>query len=1426
MLMSAYLWTGEHLSVRNLSILDAIGELTKHQGLNWLLEMDAQLTPEELSATGWLADVGGTIIRTKRSTCRGMGGGREIDFFVADKAIAHCFAEATLVEDAAVAPHTPIKTKLVERVRQRHAWRRWRPKNLPLLRTVGCALPPPSWPLVPQDKKLDAGELEQVWRRMSRCAEEEIQELLGQTEEERTACSGRGDEMRQVYVPVAGPICNGRVKGNAASRAWRWTAARLSELIYLAQATRRHGLDRMLNERASLNRKWHGGMHVLEGIGSEKNGLLEFLSCVRSWDLTRDDAGEQCRVVFILMQVCNDRALSVEREQAANRAKVWRLSLKEKSRGGAGFIHRLTKWRAGPAPSRASVVQELRGITGMELLDGQTLVDEEARKLDEIWMSHGVESILPTDRPWENQVFDEPLVRLDTMRFDQICCSFPVKTGIGVDCWHPRVWTWLSDEGKQTFVDLIHYISRFIQWPSQVRVVLYFLIAKPDGGLRGIGLLSSLVRTVERAHAVIFAEWEAAHAKPYDWASRGGGAEDAMWEQMLVDESLRDDEVTATAVLDQEKAFEHISATQLWVCGRQQSMPMQLVCLMISIFSAKRVVTADGVVAQKTTATFSAAVPGSVGGTRALKVVAYCIIDPLVARWPSMNFKLFVDDLSMQRVGRTHEVKTELRGAVECYIHESELRGIPVSRRRQADEAYGKGFLVASNKELKQDCACWAESLGIELRSESTQLGVDSAAGRVIKREKQLKRFCKARCRVGKVKSLSKQGARTSAVAKRGLTPAMSYGAMCVGVPPTLTNLARTSVSAALGGSAVGKDRTLRLWLNDADPLMDFTLKPIHKWARAAWDDDSCKTRMTRVWRRALSRGANKNPWKCIRGPGSALWATLSRLGWKWPAPFTFLTANGSRLDLVKTAPCTVREEAKSDLETQELRKWAAARKLPGIQSPWLEPIRAELQKQRRMKNAGQRCGAIQAFVGGDFGTQEKLWIRGQSEKKLCQHKDCGTEVGTQHHRFWRCRGSTEERKKVADSHPKVAHRGESSSTDSPLFSRGIVNSPFRHSECDVQPFEQKSINGMETQLFTGQVYTDGSGKGVGKLKGYGWSVVATDENGEPLFGKFGSVPGERRRLSSLRCELFALLQAVSEAAPPLRVGIDNSTVVKGMLRGRRLCVAGCRPHCDLWLQIWNVVDDVFPEMQGLEVHKVKAHQKKSDGKKLVGPAARDFKGNELADVYAKEGAVLHGPPKWKADHFKQSWSDAQEVLAYVADLAEAVGSFADTSRRVPGARKARRTGRRRREAPPGDSYMHSVVVKHDRLSCEHCGLSAFSKKARRDFHYQACKGVPTVVRRRINGKQPPRDASEHELWRTGDYTWCNRCGGFASKKMYKLGEKCGGVPASAAASQRREKLRRGRKPLNASAFIGMPERLCRAEKVAFTSAVARQFSG
>ena len=29
-----------------------------------------------------------------------------------------------------------------------------------------------------------------------------------------------------------------------------------------------------------------------------------------------------------------------------------------------------------------------------------------------------------------------------------------------------------------------------------------------------------------------------------------------------------------------------------------------------------------------------------------------------------------------------------------------------------------------------------------------------------------------------------------------------------------------------------------------------------------------------------------------------------------------------------------------------------------------------------------------------------------------------------------------------------------------------------------------------------------------------------------------------------------AFLQAVSEAAPPLRVGIDNSTVVKGMLRG------------------------------------------------------------------------------------------------------------------------------------------------------------------------------------------------------------------------------------------------------------------------------------
>eukprot|EP00959_Pyramimonas_sp_CCMP1952_P377124 7899044-Pyramimonas_sp.AAC.1 len=58
---------------------------------------------------------------------------------------------------------------------------------------------------------------------------------------------------------------------------------------------------------------------------------------------------------------------------------------------------------------------------------------------------------------------------------------------------------------------------------------------------------------------------------------------------------------------------------------------------------------------------------------------------------------------------------------------------------------------------------------------------------------------------------------------------------------------------------------------------------------------------------------------------------------------------------------------------------------------------------------------------------------------------------------------------------------------------------------------------------------------------------------------------------------MYGLMKTLERAAPPLRVGIDNSTVIRGLRRGRRWCCSPKRPHADLWDRVWFLLPDSFP---------------------------------------------------------------------------------------------------------------------------------------------------------------------------------------------------------------------------------------------------------
>ena len=1440
-LVSAYLWDGEELSIRNLSVLESLGELLVGNGLPWILQLDAQNTPEALIDTGWVDDVRGKVFRCGKSTCSGRGGGREIDFFIVSDTLAHAFCDAELVE-AGTSPHSPVKMVSKGGARKPTAWKFVKPKKFETERPIGCAPPPPTWPQKPATEgKLDDEVLGNWWKEISKAAEQEVCGILGLVGEEKEEHVGRGSQPKTRKMPLAGPICRGEVRGNAASEAWRWLAARAGEAARLNQLVGEHKAPGETRRRIRGKTKVGATEVGTAGQKAKAQKLREDLREARARLIrglhrlapTGEDSGATQRTIRqglengwpnrteaafleILAGAAASRAKTLEGQAKNKRQKEWRAKLVEGSKKGAGYIHRLSKWKEAPAQTGPTKSQAERGLSRLDLLDPQRCVDEEGQKWDQLWASHGEISKGLLERPWEAAVYLSPLVDISPEKFRAICRTFKGETGLGTDWWNPKNWAWLSDEGVLALLGLVLYISQFQHWPPQTRLILYFLLLKKEGGFRPIGLLPSLVRVAERCHADVLVEWERESRRPYDWAAAGGGAEDAMWDQMLADEAVEENQCSATAVLDLEKAFEHVTAYGLWKYGPELGVKRQMLSFMISIFSMQRVVAFDGVVATVRSETFSAAVAGSVGGTRALKIMVLGVLDLVVRRWPLVDARLYVDDLSLQRVGGREEVAREIGEATTFYIKSLEDRGIPVSRRRTPEDPPGKGTIIATDALLRDKLAPVAKKQGLTFSLLSAQLGVDNAGGKRVVRNKQRSRLNTALRRKVKLTILKRKGADARAVALRGLQPSLAYGASCLGVGPGMLEKTRVITSTALQGNAAGKDRTLRLWLDEVDPLVCFSNLALVKWARAVWEGAAPKTRMHRAWKNAAIQDAKANKgglWRSIRGPAGATRASLARIGWKWPSPTVFIDAAGEIVDLTKVAPLTVRAMVAKQVEDNELRAWAKKAELQGITKPFLEPIRAEIRKAPPQGKA-----AIKAFVCEGFWTQQKIWERGFSETCLCQA--CLEKPGTQRHRVFQCPHFREVREAICAKsgwNTSVVHRGEADSQNSPLWNRCLVDHPLKQDDLVKEQWAWEG--GMPPEEpFTGNCYTDGSRIGHRMLGAFGWGFVMVSEAGEKIAGAFGALPGRRCFGSVLRAELFALLMLLRHALPPIRIGIDNSTVVKGLTRGAVWSTSWKRPHADIWKSIWGILEDAFVDEQGLVVAKVKAHRGKKVGETLVGLDKVDFLGNGFADDLAKQGAKLSEPQPWELLNLEEKWSDARRAAHFVSTFHLEAGELKDTTGRVIAARD--RNGARLRRAP---AKPHTIVVGADGLRCKICGKCAKTQKGRKRFARAVCAGAPTGVRRRINGKRPGFAVYEgsrglgHDLWRQErlDITWCHTCGGYAAQRAHLLAQHCRGT-AVGGCKLRRDRLARGRDPTNPKRQVGISKRLTGTQARAF----------
>eukprot|EP00959_Pyramimonas_sp_CCMP1952_P248027 5184855-Pyramimonas_sp.AAC.1 len=107
-------------------------------------------------------------------------------------------------------------------------------------------------------------------------------------------------------------------------------------------------------------------------LGGRSLELLRRLAVMLQTDCTIDTLGRDIAPAMGLQREAQRDAQVIERARAAERSKSWRSRLKDASRGGAGYIHRLTKWATPP------IAAQKNGLTTFQLEDPQMAADVEA----------------------------------------------------------------------------------------------------------------------------------------------------------------------------------------------------------------------------------------------------------------------------------------------------------------------------------------------------------------------------------------------------------------------------------------------------------------------------------------------------------------------------------------------------------------------------------------------------------------------------------------------------------------------------------------------------------------------------------------------------------------------------------------------------------------------------------------------------------------------------------------------------------------------------------------------------------------------------------------------------------------------------------------------------------------------------------------
>ena len=195
------------------------------------------------------------------------------------------------------------------------------------------------------------------------------------------------------------------------------------------------------------------------------------------------------------------------------------------------------------------------------------------------------------------------------------------------------------------------------------------------------------------------ATWQQKHRVDWDATDgRNGGAQCTVWEVLMEMERFNgkanaEDQGAVALVLDLAKAFKQVSLPVVWAWATRFCFPRKILRVLCGHFEHQRRVQFEGCAAEPLT-TITAVLPGSKWSCLLLHIILQDASSEVTKIYPSLELRVFVDDITALVKGRNREVAEKAKKGDEQGERRSGETRSQLSVTENGNE--GKNKMIAS----------------------------------------------------------------------------------------------------------------------------------------------------------------------------------------------------------------------------------------------------------------------------------------------------------------------------------------------------------------------------------------------------------------------------------------------------------------------------------------------------------------------------------------------------------------------------------------------------------------------------------------------------------------------------------------------------------------------------------------------------------